>query len=68
MQKEHEALLGKNIWSLIEPLIGSNVIDCKWVFKLKTNVNGTIGLHKARLVAKGFHQAEEVDFFRLFLQ
>jgi hypothetical protein len=37
------------------------VIDCRWVFKLKHNTNGTIERHEARLVAKGFKQRLGID-------
>jgi hypothetical protein len=37
------------------------VIDCRWVFKLKHNTNGTIERHEARLVAKGFKQRLDID-------
>lgn len=37
----------------------SNVIDCKWVYKIKQKVDGS---YKARLVAKGFKQPYGVDY------
>lgn len=38
-----------------------HVIGCKWIFKLKFQVNGTIERYKARLVTKGFNQTEGLD-------
>ena len=39
----------------------SDPIDCKWVYKTKTNPNGTVR-YKARLVIRGFKQVEGVNF------
>jgi hypothetical protein len=43
-----------------------NVIDCKWVFKLKKNHDGSILRHKAKLVAKEFSQQLGIDMFETF--
>jgi len=62
MQTEFNALLQNKTWSLVPPTTASNVVDCKWVFKLKRKADGTIERHKARLVAKGYHQQAGLDF------
>ena len=49
-------------WDLVKAPEGRNIIDSKWVFKVKTNADGTIERHKARLVARGFNQTAGVDF------
>jgi Reverse transcriptase (RNA-dependent DNA polymerase) len=42
------------------------VVGCKWVYKIKRHVDGSLERYKARLVAKGFHQEAGVDFFDTF--
>ena len=49
------------MWHLIPPHPGLNVIDCKWVFKIK-KPDGSIDRYKACLVAKGFKQQYGVDY------
>jgi hypothetical protein len=38
-------------------------MGCKWVFKKKLRLDGTIDKYKAMLVAKGYTQKEGEDFF-----
>jgi hypothetical protein len=40
-------------WHLVPPPKGRNVIDYKWVYKIKCKANGNLDRYKARL-AKGF--------------
>jgi hypothetical protein len=56
MDAEYDALMKNKTWHLVPPQKGSNVIDCKWVYKIKRRANGSLDRYKARLVAKGFKQ------------
>jgi hypothetical protein len=47
---------------LVTPVDGKNVIDCKWVYKIKRKTDGSIDRYKARLVAKGFKQRYGIDY------
>jgi hypothetical protein len=62
MQDEYAALTRNKTWRLVPPQHGRNVIDCKWVFKIKHNTDGSVERHKARLVAKGFKQRLDIDY------
>jgi hypothetical protein len=62
MDEEHRALIQNGTWHLVPPPRGKNVIDCKWVYKIKRKANGDIERYKARLVAKGFKQRYGVDY------
>jgi hypothetical protein len=35
MDEEYNALLRNQTWHLVSPHQASNVIDCKWVYKIK---------------------------------
>ena len=62
MDSKFQALKKNKTWHLVPWQKGTNVIDCKWVFKLKRKVDGSIDRHKARLVAKGFKQRYGIDY------
>jgi len=51
---EYAALMKNNTWHLVEAPVGKNLIDYKWVYKIKRKADGTIDRYKAQLVAKGF--------------
>jgi hypothetical protein len=59
---EYCALIKNATWYLVPPRPGLNVVDCKWVFKIKQKPNGPIDRYKARLVARRFKQQYGVDY------
>jgi hypothetical protein len=69
MKEEFEALNRNRTWDLVdeEPILksGKRVIGCKWVYKLKRNLDGTKRF-KARLVIWGFEQEYGIDYNETF--
>ena len=53
-------------WKLVDPLVGTKPIGCKWVYKNTYRSNGSLDKHKARLVAKGYAQKEGIDYEKMF--
>jgi hypothetical protein len=62
MEEEYAALFKNGIWHLVHCRPGMNLMDCKWVFKIKRKADGSIDGYKGRLVAKGFKQKYGIDY------
>ena len=66
MSDEFRALMKNHTWDLVLPSPYYSVIQCKWVFRIKYKVDGSLDKYKARLVAKGFQWQLGVDFYETF--
>jgi hypothetical protein len=70
MARGHEIQIGiheqKPIWTLVDPPSDRKAVECKWIFKKKTDADGNVTVYKARLVAKGFWQVQGVDYDETF--
>jgi len=62
MDAEFLALQENKTWHLVPPQKGKNIIDCKWVYKIKRRSDVQIDRYKARLVPKGFKQRYGIDY------
>lgn len=66
MTEEFTTLTKNNTWSLVPSTNAPNVVGCKWVFRVKYKVDGSLDRLKARLVAKGFNQRPGIDYVETF--
>ena len=54
------------VWTLVDLPDDRQAIENKWIFKRKTDVDGSVTIYKARIVAKGFRQVQGVDYDESF--
>lgn len=66
MKEEIESLNENGTWELTELPNDRKAIGCKWVFKVKKGMDGSIRRFKARLVAQGFSQKYGEDYDQVF--
>ncbi|GJV14737.1 zinc finger, CCHC-type containing protein [Tanacetum coccineum] len=60
---EIDSIVGNNTWVLADLPPGCKPLGCKWIFKRKLKVDGTIEKFKARLVIQGFKLNSGIDYF-----
>ncbi|GKV49237.1 hypothetical protein SLEP1_g56000 [Rubroshorea leprosula] len=66
MDEEMNALFKNETWDLVPKPKDVQLVSCKWVYKIKRKVDGSIDRYKARLVAHGFSQKYGEDYEETF--
>nr|GFB23247.1 zinc finger, CCHC-type [Tanacetum cinerariifolium] len=59
---EMDSIMRNNTWVLTYLPPGCRPMGCKWIFKRKLKVDGTVKKFKARLVIQGFNQKSGIDY------
>jgi hypothetical protein len=62
MDEEMVALDANATWELVALLKDKKVIGCKWVYKVKHNVDGSVSIYKTRLVATCYAQTYGINY------
>ena len=63
---EMKTLKNAGTWHKVVRPQGKNIIDCKWVFKIKRKADSSIQKYKAHLVAHSFTQIQGVDYYETY--
>ena len=66
MKSEMGSMYENKVWTLIDLPDDRQAIENKWIFKRKTNADGSVTIYKTRIVAKGFRQVQGVDYDEIF--
>ena len=66
MDEELSTLHKTGTWDLVSLPLGKSVVGYRWVYKIKSNSDGSIELFKARLVTKGYSQQYSMDYEETF--
>ena len=66
MGREMESLKEHEVWELTTLPPRKKAVGSRWVYKVKTNGDGSLEHYKARLVARGFDQRYGSDFDETF--
>ncbi|KAL0811375.1 hypothetical protein ABMA28_009784 [Loxostege sticticalis] len=65
MREELQSFEYNDAWELIDIPSDTSIVQCKWVFHKKIDVNDKVR-YRARLVAKGFSQRSGIDYVDTF--
>lgn len=66
MNNEINSLKENETWEMVNLPKGRKAIPCKWIYRIKTNPDGSIDKYKARLVVKGYSQKKGLDYSETF--
>jgi hypothetical protein len=66
MKSELGSMSENQVWTFVDPPSDRKAVECKWIFKKKTDADGNVTIYKARLVTKGFRQVQGVDYDETF--
>jgi hypothetical protein len=66
MDEGMTALDANATWELVALPKDKKAIGCKWMYKVKHNVDGSVNKYKTRLVAKGYAQTYGIDYEEIY--
>ena len=66
IKKELDGLDKMGTWRLVKRPPNTNIVDTKWVLRIKKNSAGEVDKYKARLVARGFTQIYGIDYYETY--
>ena len=67
MQSKIQALERNRTWTMQRLPPGKKALGCKWVYRVKYHLDGTIERFKSRLVILDNHQVERINYTETFV-
>ena len=66
MKSEMGSMYENKVWTLVDLPDDRQAIENNWIFKRKTDDDGSVTIYKAQIVAKCFRQVQGVDYDEIF--
>ena len=66
VKKELKSLKKMGTWRLVRRPLNTNIVNSKWVLRIKKNSAGKIDKYKAQLVARGFTQIYGINYYETY--
>ena len=66
MNGKMQSMKDNEVWIEVDLPPNAKVVGSKWLYKMKTDMDGIVHIYKARLVAKGYTQTFGVDYEETF--
>jgi hypothetical protein len=66
MNKKIDDLSSRNTWNLILSFDDANIIDEKWIYKIKLNNDDIVNKYKIKYVTKDFQQTYDIEYEKIF--
>ena len=63
---KYKSLMSNDIQEIVPRPLDRKVIDTRWTFHIKHNIDGSIEKRKGRFIAKGFTQIPGVDYMETY--
>lgn len=54
VKSEIDSIISNRTWELVDLTPACTIIGCKWIFRRKLKMHGSVDKYNDRLVAKGF--------------
>ena len=68
MKSEIQFMYDNQVWNFVYLTAGIKTVGSKWIFKMKTAIDGNVHMFKARLVVKGYAQTQKLIIRKPFHQ
>jgi hypothetical protein len=66
MVEEYDSIIKNDVKEVIPRPFVKSMIDSRWLYKIKHDIDGSIGKFKSMFVARGFFYKEGVDYDETF--